>query len=106
MNRITERADIARWWLETTTEWGKQGIPRPFKLYVEEQLDLAIMESIRKPPSRQTKLNLLEDPDCMGTAEYFAILLDREDLIECASRTFTSRQALAYPSACPTEVCV
>ena len=82
MNRLTAIGEFARWWLETTTEWGKQGIPRPFRLYVENQLDVAIMESIRKPPSKQTKLNLLEDPDCMGTAEYFAMLLDREDLIE------------------------
>lgn len=76
MNSLTERASFSRWWLEATTTLGREdGIPRPFGLYVDAQMDIAIMESIRKPPSRHTKLNLLEDTDSVGSAEWFADMM-------------------------------
>ena len=78
MNNLTVRASFSRWWLEATTELGRDlGAPRPFRLYVDAQMDIALMESVRKPPSRQTCLNMLEDTECIGSAEWFAaILLD------------------------------
>ena len=79
MNRLTTLGVFAKWWLETTTELGKEGVPRPFRIYVELQQDLALMETIRKPPSRQTEMHMFYDPDCIGTAEYFACLLSEED---------------------------
>lgn len=82
MNNLTVRASFSRWWLETTTELGRDlGAPRPFRLYVDVQIDIALMESIRKPPSRQARLNMLEDTECIGSAEWFAaILLDGSEI--------------------------
>ena len=94
MNNLTACASFSRWWLEATTELGRDlGAPRPFRLYVDAQMDIALMESIRKPPSRQTRLNMLKDTECIGSAEWFAaILLDGSENdfrapLACADKT-------------------
>lgn len=79
MNRLNQLYVYAKWWLEATEQLGREiGAPRPFGIYVDFQLDVAIAESIRKPPSRQMEPEFLEDTKCIGSAEFFAALFDEE----------------------------
>lgn len=76
MNRLNQYYVFAKFWLESTEMWWKEfGAPRPFRAYVDFQQQIAIAESIRKPPSRQMELEFLEDTKCMGSGEFFAKMM-------------------------------
>lgn len=80
MNRLTSVGLFDLWWLEATAEWGREyGTPRPFRLYLDAVMNVALMETIRKPPSRQKFRSMAEDTECIGTAEYFLALLTDDD---------------------------
>lgn len=80
MNRLTSVGLFDLWWLEATAELGRElGTPRPFKLYLNAVMNVALMETIRKPPSRQKFRSMAEDTECTGTAEYFLALLTDDD---------------------------
>lgn len=80
MNRLTSVGLFDLWWLEATAELGRElGAPRPFGSYLDAVMNVALMETIRKPPSRQKFRSMAEDTECTGTAEYFLALMTDDD---------------------------
>lgn len=76
MNRLTSVGLFDLWWLEVTAELGRElGTPRPFRSYLDAVMNVALMETIRKPPSRQSRLQqgheMVVDP--MPASMYFEV---------------------------------